>query len=120
NLGNVMLDLETLGNKSNSAIVSLAAVAFDIETGETGRESYERIDLQSCLDAGLTVDGSTIIWWLSQSEEARKKLTENEGKNIAEVLHLFRLFCQDVGSFYIWGNGTRFDCGLLEDAYRKL
>ena len=40
----VMLDLETMGRKSNSALVSIGAVEFDLITGETGREFYKVID----------------------------------------------------------------------------
>jgi DNA polymerase III epsilon subunit-like protein len=67
-LGHLMLDLETLGNKSNSAILSIGAVEFDLETGETGREFYQRIDLQSCIDKGLIINGSTFYWWITQNE----------------------------------------------------
>jgi len=52
NYTDVMLDLETMGRKSNSALVSIGAVEFNLETGETGKEFYEVIDLQSCLDVG--------------------------------------------------------------------
>ncbi len=48
----LMLDIETMGNESYSAITSIGAVEFDIETGETGDEFYVVVGLQSCLDAG--------------------------------------------------------------------
>lgn len=113
----VMLDLETMGNKSNSAIVSIGAVEFNLETGETGREFYSVIDLQSCLDMGLKVNAGTIYWWMQQSEEARKRICE-QGKHISMVLGEFNLWMQDcVDKVKIWGNGARFDIGILEDAY---
>ena len=31
-LGHLMLDLETMGNKSNAALLSIGAVEFDIKT----------------------------------------------------------------------------------------
>lgn len=49
-MNHVMLDIETLGNQSNSVITSLGAVEFNLETGETGREFWQNIDVQSCLD----------------------------------------------------------------------
>ena len=115
-LGHVMLDLETMGKKSNSAIVSIGAVEFDIETGKFGDEFYERIDLQSCLDKGLTVDGSTIYWWLQQNESARIEICKMGG-HISEVLQKFSIFLNSLGDFEIWGNGVRFDVGIIEDAY---
>lgn len=116
NLGHLMLDLETMGNKSNSAIVSIGAVEFDIETGELGREFYERVDLQSCLDAGLLVNGSTIYWWLEQNEMARREIAKG-GKKLLDVLLLFKQFTLGLGDYQIWGNGVRFDVGILEDTY---
>lgn len=113
----VMLDLETMGHKSNSAIVSIGAVEFNIETGETGREFYDVIDLQSCLDNGLKVQASTIYWWLQQNEEARKRICK-KGKHISNVLSSFTYWMEDcVDKVKIWGNGARFDIGILEDAY---
>lgn len=113
-----MLDLETLGNKSNSAILSIGAVEFDIETGEIDLEFYERVDLQSCLDAGLIVNGSTFYWWLQQNDNARKEICK-VGDNLHNVLQKLNTYFAICGDFQLWGNGARFDIGLLEDAYVK-
>jgi len=113
----IMLDLETLGNKSNAAILSIGAVEFNMETGETGREFYMVVDLESCLDAGLIINASTFYWWMKQSDEARKGVCEG-GFDISSVLGAFNIwmgFCVD--KVKIWGNGARFDIGILEDAY---
>lgn len=112
-----MLDLETLGNKSNSPILSIGAVEFNLETGETGREFYTTVDLQSCLDVGLKINGSTFYWWMQQSDGARKAICV-EGEHILTVLNDFRIWIKDrVEKVKIWGNGARFDIGILEDAY---
>jgi len=113
----VMLDLETMGNKSNAAIVSIGAVEFNMITGETGRVFYEVIDLQSCLDVGLKVNGSTIYWWMQQDQKARERIC-GEGIEISEALRRFNIWMQDcVEKVRVWGNGARFDIGILEDAY---
>jgi hypothetical protein len=116
NLGHLMLDLETMGNKSNAAIVSIGAVEFNINTGETGREFYERIHLQSAINAGLKAEGGTIMWWLQQSQEARDEICK-VGDNLNNVLEKLKSFMSNLGQFHIWGNGLRFDVGILEDAY---
>jgi hypothetical protein len=115
-----MLDIETMGTKSYSAIVSIGAVLFDIETGETRDPYHQKIFLDSALDAGLTVDGDTVMWWLGQGEAARESLTSAP---IAELKHALRGFA----SFYdfssleaIWGNSPRFDCGLLQNAFDRV
>jgi hypothetical protein len=117
NYTDVMLDLETMGNRSNTAIVSIGAVEFNIVTGETGREFYKVVDLQSCLDEGLKVQASTIYWWMQQDQKARERICE-KGEHIAMVLEDFNVWMQDcVDKVRIWGNGARFDIGILEDAY---
>lgn len=122
-LGHVMVDLETLGNKSNSVICSIGGVEFDINTGETGREFFVKVDIQSCLDRGLIVNGDTVEWWLMQSDKARMGListAQGGNKNISLALHEFKLFLEDLGAntVQLWGNSVRFDMGILEDAYR--
>lgn len=111
-----MLDLETIGNKSHAALLSIGAVEFNINTGEIGKTFYERINLQSCIDAGLIVNGSTFYWWLQQSEEARKEVCK-PSDNLHGVLEKLKSFLGCLGDFQIWGNGARFDIGILEDAY---
>ena len=115
--GHVMLDLETMGKKSNAAIVSIGAVEFNIETAETGDQFYGRVDLQSCLDYGLTVDASTVYWWLLQSEQARKEIAHG-GDNLAHALNVFSEWFRGLGQdVQIWGNGATFDLGILSSAY---
>lgn len=118
NLGHLMLDIETLGNKSNSAILSIGAIEFDIETGETGKQFYKIVDLQSCLDVGLKITASTFYWWLGQNENARKEIT-SKGYHIAKVLQDLTGFIKalDSDTIQVWGNGIRFDAGILNDAY---
>jgi len=115
----VMVDLETMGNISYSSIVSIGAVEFDINTGETGREFEINVSLQSCLDLGLIVNGSTIMWWLNNDDKSRQKLQENP-QHLAIALNKFQTFLlenpQDVK---LWGNSNRFDLGLLHNAYTK-
>lgn len=113
----LMLDIETMGTESFSSILSIGALEFDIETGKTGKEFYVNVDLQSCMDLELTVDASTIMWWLNQNEQARKDLTERTSVPIRQALLEFANFCNK--DYYIWGNSPRFDCGILQNAYDK-
>lgn len=114
----LMLDIETMGNYSYSSIISIGALEFDIESGETGKEFYVNVDLQSCLDLGLILSASTIMWWMEQNEQARKDLVSGEKLSIKEALESFSLFCNE--EYEIWGNSPRFDCGILQNAYNKL
>lgn len=120
NLGHVMIDLETLGTKSNSVVTSIAAVEFNLKTGEIGRQFHQNISIKSSVDAGLEINPDTIEWWMNQSDEARTGLFNNV-KTLKETLYLFRLFLNDIGqeNLSVWGNSNRFDLGLLENAYSK-
>lgn len=113
----LMLDIETMGTKSYSAILSIGAVEFNIETGETGKEFYHNVDLQSCIDLGLKIDGDTVMWWMKQSKEAQESLLKNR-EPIIEVLKKFADFIGDK-NYEVWGNSASFDCGLLKNAYYK-
>lgn len=65
----IMIDLETMGTRPGSAILSIGACSFDPnwlggsdsdhEPGEARRTFYQNITLASCLDAGLTIDAAT-------------------------------------------------------------
>jgi len=117
NFPNIMLDIETMGTGAYSSIVSIGAVEFNLVTGKTKREFTANIDLQSCIDMNLKVNGGTIMWWLEKSKEARERLTKRESIPIKQALKEFQGFC--TKKHYIWGKSPRFDCGILGDAYEK-
>lgn len=114
---NIMVDIETLSHKSNGVIISIGAVKFDMETGETGGQFYTNIDPESCLKAGLTMSASTVMWWLKQDKVAIDKLMYRQDA-LGTALHEFGLFC--TGNYCIWGNSARFDLGMLNNAYDAL
>ncbi len=115
--GDLMLDLETMGNVSYSSIVSIGALEFDINTGKTGKTFYVNVDLQSCIDLGLIINGATVMWWMQQSERARKDLVSGIVLPIEHALRSFSEFCNK--EYRIWGNSARFDLGILQNAYDK-
>jgi exodeoxyribonuclease VIII len=122
----IMLDFETLADTPNAAILSMAAVPFNLETGEMGSEFYEHIDLQSCLDAGMEVTGNTFYWWLTKSEAARIEITRNEKRrHINYIPSVFRAWVCGVrhnlgeAEIRIWGNGAKFDLGIIDNIFRK-
>lgn len=111
----IMLDLETLGQKPGSVIVALGAVKFG--NGEITDSFYRRVDPGSCESIGLRMDASTVLWWLKQSNEARLEIAK-PGLHICEVLGLFADWVADPDA-EVWGNGSGFDNVLLGDAYDR-
>lgn len=113
----IMLDLETLGNSPNSVIISLGAVKF---TNEITESYYALISPQSCVDVGLTMDVSTVIWWMNQSEKARE-IFKISTLPIGDVLYDFTSWIggEDPKKIEMWGCGSDFDNVILENAYQK-
>ena len=64
-----MVDLETLDNNPTAVIVQIGCVAFERDTGEEIDTFLWNVDPQSELDAGFTVNGDTIKWWMQQSAD---------------------------------------------------
>ena len=112
----LMVDIETLGRYSNSVVLSIAAVSFDIETGKTGLVFQENITKESCLAAGLKTDKETLDWWATQDKTVLEASTKN-AKPLKNVATNFITFCKGLDSdFMVWANPARFDLGLLENA----
>lgn len=112
---NVMLDLETLGNTSNSAIISIGAVEFT-EDG-LGRDFYVLVDPQSCQDFKLQIDASTVMWWMQQSDEARAAF---KGKSLPLEIALSSFTEWFNPKAALWGNGATFDNVIMDNAYKAI
>lgn len=114
-MADVMVDLETLGNGSTAAIISIGAVAFDAESGKIESEFYVNVDPQSCVDAGLKMDVSTVMWWMKQSDEARSAFNV-KGESIEVALNMFKEWYPQSAA--LWGNGATFDNVILDNAFK--
>jgi len=118
----LMVDLETMGKKPGAPIVSIGAVFFDPSSGKTGAEFYQVINLESSMSFGARPDASTILWWLKQSPEARSAIVVDDTVGLLEALELFLDFIAENAAngsknVLCWGNGSSFDCSLLEAAF---
>lgn len=119
-INQMMVDIETLGNSSNSVLLSIGAVMFDIQTGETSEQFRVDIDPESCVKAGLHMDVSTVMWWLSQPKESQGSVVKSGGATLNEALDAFAKFINEHSPDGIWGNGARFDLGIIENAYHAI
>jgi len=82
----VMIDIETLANTSNSVISQVAAIVFDRYTGNIIDGFKRNVDLQTCVDIGLEMNVDTIEWWLEQDKEAQKSILKKPRQSIKGVL----------------------------------
>ena len=117
---NVMIDLETMGQSPDAAIVAIGAVAFTTSRGDL-MQFYRVVNLASSMAAGGQVDASTVMWWLRQDERARQALGERT-VSINEALGEFSRWFGLAGGkdTLVWGNGADFDLVVLGQAYRRL
>lgn len=119
-MSNIMVDIETMGQGSNAAIVAIGAVVFD-ECG-VGDDIYLRVSLEDAAKYG-EIDASTILWWLTQEDSARKEITTDGAMPLPDALHFFAHFVNgykdDKGNVNIWGNGSDFDNVILANMYKK-
>lgn len=117
----VMLDLETLGTGSNSAIISIGACRFNPDTQTIGSTFHAVISRADCLALGCTEDDSTLEWWGKQSMEARLASFDHPSPTDAKVVLL--AFYDWMGGANsktcLWGNGSDFDNAMLAELYRK-
>ncbi len=112
-MNRIMLDLETMGTNSNAAIIAIGAVRFDKKVTD---KFYEVVTLQSCVDAGLEMDASTVMWWMDQSKEARDQF-KRDGIKLKFALFQFAAWAGEGAE--VWGNGASFDNAILANAYSK-
>lgn len=119
----VMVDLETMSTRADAAIVAIGAVMFTEETIKD--KFYAVVDLNDNILRGRHVEGGTVLWWLKQSNEARKELyMANQPLKLRDALDAFSNWYEvaSIQSPYqiapIWGNGADFDNAILQHAYK--
>ncbi|HAR45569.1 MAG TPA: 3'-5' exoribonuclease [Nitrospiraceae bacterium] len=118
----IMLDLETMGNGPQAAIIAIGAVEFDIPTQAIGERFYQVVDLASSIESGGVMDASTVLWWMRQSDEARSAF-DRESARLPLALVWFSKWLSLTGpkeDLRVWGNGAAFDNVVLSSAYRRL
>jgi exodeoxyribonuclease VIII len=119
-----MIDLETMGNTPNAAILQVAAVLFDPTPGGelVGTEDEGAFYMHAQLRGQERgVDAETILWWLAQKEAARTAVIT--GQQLAEpllrVLHRLSDWFKVNRPERVWSHGADFDIPILKSAYAR-
>lgn len=116
-MNDVMIDLETLGNTPDAAVVQFGACFFNRYTGDIGNRYECRISLNSEIKAGFKTTASTILWWLDQSKESREAVFKNlemlsvKSENAWQTIRRFL----DTAD-YIWSHAT-FDFVITQNHF---
>lgn len=115
----IMIDLEALDSKRTAVVVALGAVKFDLKTGALGETFYYEVGkqgMQDQINIGRTTSISTLIWWMQQSDEARKVFGPSLHKvSTTELLSNFSTYCGIDAK--VWGNGVDYDNVVIRDLY---
>lgn len=115
-----MIDIETLGTTPGSVILSIGAVGFDPTTGQQDAGVHILIDPANAQAAGLTIDASTVDFWLTQSQAARDALRTGLRVSLAAGLETLSAYWRAQGGEFFWAHGPDFDGVLLSAAYRAV
>lgn len=110
----IMIDLETLGNHSDAAIIQIGAVVFDLE--QLGESFKATIDIEDAMRHGK-VTASTLKWWMQQSEDARQSVMSGTEK-LSDALERLNEFVKKIGGKkQFWSHAT-FDFPILSNAFK--
>jgi len=114
----LMIDLETLGTRADSIILSIGAVKFGLESGEIDNNGfYGSIDIESNLDAGRRMEEDTLLWWLKQPAAAQQVFHEDKLPLEQILTDLSDWLGHD--DWLVWAKGPNFDTAILEHAYKS-
>ena len=113
----LMVDIETLGTKPTSVILSIGAVLFD-EKCNIQEEFYRNISITENYKNEFTVDLSTIEFWKKQPQHIIDSL-KSDKRPINEVLNDFSDFCPKDKHSRFWSRGS-FDAIILANAYNVI
>lgn len=121
-MNDISIDLETLSTRHDAAILSIGAATFDRSTGEIGEQMYAEVEINEAMAHGH-VSGSTLEWWMQQSDKARALFAPPQAKRLlggsCGALDQLALLVVKYPGARVWGNGATFDITILEHAFTK-
>jgi hypothetical protein len=113
------LDIESMGQRPGAAIVGIGACFFDVTTGQIDEGFYVPVHLATCTAHGMTIDASTVLWWLGQGDEVRNAIRFG-AYPITNALQMLTDYIRQrcpIESVRPWMRGPSFDASLLRYAY---
>lgn len=121
----IMTDIETLGTDSDSTIIQISAIAFDMGTGNRYSEFNQIADIEKN-EKPLKVTGSTMKWWLKTNKELFTELVNGGEESSEQVLRNFQEWLTGLAdkygqkNVYLWGNGILFDNKMIQHQLESL
>lgn len=120
----ISLDLETLSTSPNAVILSIGAVAFNLEKRivYSDRSFFTCLGIDEQISRGAHINDSTVKWWISQATEAKNDWIEFDHRYSAQVqVRQFANWCSkhSMDSTYIWSHGASFDVPIMETCFDR-
>jgi hypothetical protein len=126
--GDIMVDLETLGTRQDAIVLEISAVEFNHHTGEIGEVFDAKLDIDDQLLYRRSLNCETLQWWFKQDKDARKNVFDDiikfpthtalcEFGNFVERCDNKCNCDSDRRVVKLWGNGSIFDLGILQNMY---
>lgn len=110
----LMIDIETLDTAVTAKILSVGLCFFDIGTGEIHHTEEYVVSLNG--QENRTMSESTFDWWMGQSNEARRRITDQTKWRLPAMLEHVADHIRQAPDIRVWGNGASFDISILEHA----
>lgn len=109
----LMVDIETVSTRPNAAILSIAAIPFNKDTGQYSNEQFYVEIGEDLYPSDFHVDPKTIAWW---DKQPIPRPTGNETPD--GPLRRFQSYLLIQRPIYIWANSPSFDLVILKEAFR--
>lgn len=126
---NIMVDCESLGPFSDSVILSIAIIPFNLMEKYTmgdlvSRGLYLKLNAKDQIKSGRYVCKETLEWWRKQSPEAKEVLRPSEQDvSLNDALNQINEYIDrvdfDKKNGFVHCRGIQFDFPLIQDAYRR-
>lgn len=115
-INELMIDIETSGNKPGCKVLSLGAFGFDKNGNQV--EFYRRFDTKSQIAQGLEDDVGTMMWWNRQGKEAFEEAFGGDTDPIQGIADFKQWVMQNFKTgkfdkFKAWSRGIDFDFPIL-------
>jgi len=118
----VMIDIETTGRNPGCAIIQIAAVPFNMNTGAISTNVFKMsINLDKQKQKGFNLDNGTIGWWKKENPNLFRQLStsNNHYVDVGSKFQKWFRSLNDSKNIRVWGNSNRFDLGIIEGWYQK-
>ena len=114
-----MIDIETLGTKSDAVVLTVGGVKFDpFSDQEPHSPILFRLYIDQQTAKGRVVDPGTVEWWGKQDKAVQDEAFSEEDRISVDE------FCKELNKWFVgvdtkWAQGPRFDFGILEHLFEQ-